>query len=198
MQSWWCSPKSPQNHRRIPQQGSAFLRCFSLWVAEMFRGAGAPMLQLLVQPQRAINNQGWDRMSFLHLYSDRQHRPKPSPGWPRSPKPIQLNQAPISPKARDSASQYVDFPTWQPHAGPCRSWTVTNAADISPWPICSAKQPLLRFIPMAKTEGLCFASHQSSTPSPVVPHHLHPNQMTLIHHVKPAVIPRVTKELHVS
>ena len=48
-----------------------FSDTLSLWVAEVFRGAGTPMLQLLVQPQTAIDNEGWDLMSFLHVYSDR-------------------------------------------------------------------------------------------------------------------------------
>lgn len=59
-----------------PQMSITARWCFfspgalSSWVVEMIRGAGTPTAQPLVQPPTAINNQGWDLMSFLHALSD--------------------------------------------------------------------------------------------------------------------------------
>lgn len=57
-----------------------FSDALSLWVAEICRGAGTFLLQSLFQPQRAINNQGWDLMSFLHVYRESLTLPSPCMG----------------------------------------------------------------------------------------------------------------------
>ena len=110
-----------------------FSDALSFWVAEMFRGAGTSTLQLLIQPQTAVNNQGWDFTSFLHVYTNT----LPSPcmgGLIHQSKPVQPNPAPIFPEERDSASRHVYISSWSmswdfSHPDPC-TWGKWRSLDM--------------------------------------------------------------------